>query len=151
VIRISETTSPGYNEDETPGEAEMPKGKVAARANTAAKPKKRTAFISAPLTVDTGLLADVLKEKGLEAIRVDEGVTGLSISEVIRRSISRSDYLIAIMGDKPNGNVLFTLAQRRRGGAKSDPSHSAWFIDPSPGRRRTGCPPWIAAGCRTPH
>jgi hypothetical protein len=84
----------------------MPRGKVVTRARTAAKFQKRTAFISAPFTIDTRSLIDVLEKKGVEAIRVDEGVTGLSISEVTRQSISGSDFLIAVMGDQPNGNVL---------------------------------------------
>ncbi|MDR3638499.1 MAG: hypothetical protein P4L84_32140 [Isosphaeraceae bacterium] len=54
-------------------------------------------------------MADALAKRGLEVIRIDELGTGLSITDLIRESIGRSDYLIAVMGEKPNGNVLFEL------------------------------------------
>jgi hypothetical protein len=60
--------------------------------------------------IDTNLILQILKERGLEAIRHDEMGAGQSIYELVRKSISRADYVIAVMGEgKINENVLFEL------------------------------------------
>src|SRR4051812_5582600 len=44
-----------------------------------AKPKRRSAYISAPYSVDTNLILQILQERGLETIRLDEMGVGQSI------------------------------------------------------------------------
>jgi hypothetical protein len=94
---------------EPPGGIQMPRKKQPAGTKTVAKPKRPSAFISAPLTVDTKSLVRAVEERGLHAIRVEELGTGLSISELLRQSMGRADYVIAVVGENPNANVWYEV------------------------------------------
>jgi hypothetical protein len=84
--------------------------KTTGQTRDIAKPRRQSAFISAPLSIDTNLILQILKERGLETIRLDEMEAGQSIYELVRKSINRADYVIAVMGEgKTNENVLFEL------------------------------------------
>ncbi|MGP0067999.1 MAG: hypothetical protein ACLQGP_30940 [Isosphaeraceae bacterium] len=84
--------------------------KTTGETRVATKPKRQSAFVSAPLSIDTNLILQILKERGLETIRLDDTATGQSIYELLRKSINRADYVIAVMGEgKINEDVLFEL------------------------------------------
>ena len=84
--------------------------KATSETKDTTKPKRRSAFISAPYSVDTNLILQILQERGLETIRLDEMGVGQSINEMVWNSINRADYVIAVMGvGKINENVLFQL------------------------------------------
>ena len=74
-----------------------------------AKQKKPSAFISASFTVDTAPLVRAVEKRGLEAIRLHELGAGLSISDLLRQSMGRADYVIAVVGETPNANVWYEL------------------------------------------
>jgi hypothetical protein len=78
-------------------------------ATTKARSKRPSAFISAPFTVDTTPLVRAVEGRGIEAIRLDELGAGLSISDLLRQSMGRADYVIAVIGDAPNANVWYEL------------------------------------------
>src|SRR5947209_11331818 len=76
---------------------------------TKARSKRPSAFISAPFTVDTTPLVRAVEGRGIEAIRLDELGAGLSISDLLRQSMGRADYVIAVIGDAPNADVWYEL------------------------------------------
>lgn len=75
---------------------------------TVAKRKRHAAFISAPFFIDTNVLVQVLKDRDVEPIRLDEMESGQRLQELVRKSINRADFVIAVLGDL-NPNVLFEL------------------------------------------
>ena len=74
-----------------------------------AKQKKPSAFISAPFTVDTAPLVRAVESRGLEAIRLSELGTGLSVSDLLWQSLGKADYVIAVIGETPNAGVWYEL------------------------------------------
>src|ERR1700758_5175693 len=80
-----------------------------AATNAKAKEKRPTAFISAPLTVDTSFLEHALEGRGLEVIRLDKLDAGLNISDLLRKWMDRADYVIAVIGETANPNVLYEV------------------------------------------
>jgi hypothetical protein len=92
------------------GGGEMASKKSSADPRGIAKSRRPSAFISASYSIDTNVLLRAIQERGLETIRLDETMRGLSISESIRKSMEGADYVIAVMGENPpNANVLFEL------------------------------------------
>ena len=73
------------------------------------KRKKPSAFISAPLSVDTAPLVRAVENRGLEAIRLSELGAGLSVSDLLWQSLGRADYVIAVIGETPNASVWYEL------------------------------------------
>ena len=87
----------------------MASKKSPAVTKVVARHRKPTAFISAPFTVDTSPLVRAVEKRGLEAIRLNELGAGLSISDLLRQSMGRADYVIAVVGESPNANVWYEL------------------------------------------
>lgn len=88
----------------------MASKKSSAGTKPVPKLKSRTAFIAAPSTSDTDVLFQALRDRGIETIRLDEMMAGVSITESIRTSIEQADYVIAVMEENsPSANVLFEL------------------------------------------
>ena len=75
----------------------------------ASKGKKPSAFISAPLTVDTSLLEHAVESRGIEVIRLDQSDAGASYSDLLRKRMDRADYVIAVIAETANPNVLFEV------------------------------------------
>jgi hypothetical protein len=50
-----------------------------------------------------------VEARGIEVIRLDESGSGLSISDLLRQSIGRADYVIAVVGDTANASVWYEL------------------------------------------
>jgi hypothetical protein len=71
--------------------------------------KKPSAFISAPFAVDTSLIVSAVEKRGIEAIRLEELGAGLSISDLLRQSMGRADYVIAVIGETPSAHVWYEL------------------------------------------
>jgi nucleoside 2-deoxyribosyltransferase len=78
-------------------------------ARVVAKREKPSAFISAPFTIDTSPLVHAVEKRGLEAIRINELGAGMRISDLLRQSMGRADYVIAVIGNTPNANVWYEL------------------------------------------
>ena len=87
----------------------MASKKSVAATKTATKSKRPAAFISAPPDVNTSELAGALEARGLNVLRADEIGIGMSWSESLRQSLKRADYVIAVVGERPNANVLYEL------------------------------------------
>ena len=83
--------------------------KTPALTKNVRKHRKPSAFISAPFTIDTSPLVRAVEKRGLEAIRLNELGAGLSISDLLRQSMGRADYVIAVLGESPNANVWYEL------------------------------------------
>lgn len=75
-----------------------------------ASPKRRTAFITAPLSTDLTLLQQVLHERGVDSFRLDQMAVGQTIADLVRRAIQHADFVIAVVPEGPaRENVLFEL------------------------------------------
>src|SRR5690242_4093634 len=74
-------------------------------------PPNRRAFISAPLSVDTSVIRQVLESRGLAPYEIDEVATaGVSIPQLLADCLKRADLVVAVLGGgKSNDNVLFEL------------------------------------------
>ena len=75
----------------------------------------RRAFISAPLSVDTGLLREALLHRGIKPYELDEvGAEGRTIPDLLHDCVGRADLVIGVLGGSESGgggmpNVLFEL------------------------------------------
>lgn len=82
-----------------------------ASAVTTNPPRRRkpSAFISAPATVDTSSLVSAVRNRGIEAIRIEELAPGSNFSDLLRESMRHADFVIAVIGETPNANVWYEL------------------------------------------
>ena len=87
----------------------MSSKKLPAVAKNRVKRQKPSAFISAPFTVNTSYLVHAVEKRGLEAIRLNELSPGSSISDLLRQSMDRASYVIAVVGEAPNADVWYEL------------------------------------------
>jgi hypothetical protein len=71
---------------------------------------KRTAFISAPRSTNTGGIRRILDRQGIEALTADQIVPpGTRLSDVLQEAIGNADLVLAIFDSGVNSNVFFEL------------------------------------------
>ncbi len=87
----------------------MANKKPHALTKTLARRTKPSAFISAPLTIDTTSLVRAVENRGLEAIRLNKLGVGSSVSDLLLQSLGKADYVIAVIGESENANVWYEL------------------------------------------
>ncbi|WP_339911553.1 hypothetical protein [Symmachiella dynata] len=72
--------------------------------------RKRTAFISAPLSTNTIGIRRILERQGIEAFTADQIVMpGCRLSDTLQEAIGRADVVVAIIDSAENSNVFFEL------------------------------------------
>jgi hypothetical protein len=74
-------------------------------------PPVRRAFISAPASVDTGVIRQALESRGFAPYELDDVDTvGVSMPDLLEDCLKRADLVIAVLGGgKLGDNVLFEL------------------------------------------
>jgi hypothetical protein len=71
---------------------------------------RRTAFISAPLSTNTGGIRRILESQGIEAFTADQIVLpGSKLSDILQEAIGNADVVLAIFDSGVNSNVFFEL------------------------------------------
>jgi len=86
-------------------------GQMEAAGAVPPSPPNRRAFISAPLSVDTSVIRQVLESRGIAPYEIDEVATaGVSIPQLLADCLKQADLVVAVLGGgKSNDNVLFEL------------------------------------------
>ncbi|QEH32752.1 hypothetical protein OJF2_12310 [Aquisphaera giovannonii] len=86
-------------------------GQMVAAGAIKEPPPTRRAFISAPASVDTGVIRQALESRGIAPYEIDDlANAGVSMPEIIDDCIQRADLVVAVIGGgKAKGNVLFEL------------------------------------------
>ncbi len=71
---------------------------------------RRTAFISAPVSTNTGGIRQILQHQGIDAFTADQILPpGGRLSDILQHAIANADVVLAIFDSGVNSNVFFEL------------------------------------------
>lgn len=88
-------------------EATTEEAKTAENGSTN-EPRVRSAYVSAPKSLDTTQLRTTLASKGVRAFSPDElDLPGRTLTEVLRQGMERADLVVGLVGPTPDSSVVF--------------------------------------------